>query len=474
MSLVPVNAEVNADSATAAGHGTQAGNEGNLGKVSVAKPGQYYCPMDPEVVSDTEGRCPICKMHLEKFEPGMKFTCEMHPEVVTDRPGDCPKCGMDLIPLEGETGEVESGGHSSELGEAPVPGLVPVVIEPERLQLIGIKTETVEHRSLNDELQVVGYVTPDETRLSNLNIRVSGWVQKLHVDQTGQRVSKGQPLLTVYSQDLYQAQQDFLVALKTAQQQSGDSILAATRNQMLDAAQERLRLLGLTSGEIDRIASAEQPTSDVALRSPLDGVVLSKNVLSGQYITPEQNLFTIADLRSVWVLADIYESDLASIREGQPARMTITAFPGEVFEGKVGFIYPTVDQQTRTLKARLEFANPDMKLRPGMYAQVDLQGNGDEVLAISRSALMDGGDIDYAFVMHGSNRFEPRQVKTGRSSGDWVQITEGLSHGELVVTSANFLIDSESRLKAAISGMGGAQAKKQPPTETPATGHAGH
>lgn len=474
MSLVPINAEVDADSAAAAEHGI---HEEELGLVSVAEPGQYYCPMDPKVASDTAGRCPICGMHLEKLEPGMTFTCEMHPEVITDRPGDCPICGMDLIPIEVgvETGRTDRADHTSDMDEAPVPGLVPVVIEPERLQLIGIKTSLVEHRPLDDKRQLVGYVTPDETRMTNLNVRVSGWVQKLNIDQTGQKVAKGQPLLTLYSQDLYQAQQDFLAALRTAQRQSGDSALVATRDGIVEATRDRLRLLGLTTEEINRIESATETTSDIALRSPINGVVLEKNVLPGQYITPDQSLFTVADLSRVWVLADVYESDLAAIEQGQKAIMTVTAFPSEVFEGEVGFIYPTVDPQTRTLKLRLEFANPDMKLRPGMYAQVNLQSDGAQVLAIPRNAIMDGGDIDYAFVMHGSNRFEPRQVKTGRSSDDWVEVTEGLSHGERVVTSANFLIDSESRLQAAISGMGGATTEAGAGAETPAaSGQPGH
>jgi len=461
MSLVPIDAKVNADSAAAAEHGTT--HEGKPGRVSVAQPGQYYCPMDPEVASDTEGKCPVCGMFLEKLEHGMKFTCDMHPEVITDRPGDCPKCGMDLIPVsDSETGTPE--GASGDMGQAPVPGLVPVTIEPQRLQLIGVRNGKVKRRSLDGGSRLVGYVTPDESRVSNLNIRVSGWVQKLFVNETGQKVSAGQELLTVYSQDLYQAQQDFLAAMQSAGRPGTDSMLAATRRQILDAARDRLRLLGAPEEEITRLESTGEVRAELPLRSPVTGIVLEKTVLAGQFIGPDQTLFTVADLRNVWVLADVYEADLAGITIGQRAVITLAAYPGEEFSGKVSFIYPTVSAETRTLKVRLELDNPEMKLRPGMYADVRLQSAQEEILGIPRDAIMDGGHMAYAFVIHNGTHFEPRLITVGRTSGEYAEVLSGLAEGETVVTSANFLIDSESRLQAAISGMGG----------TAVDAHAGH
>jgi Cu(I)/Ag(I) efflux system membrane fusion protein len=206
------------------------------------------------------------------------------------------------------------------------------------------------------------------------------------------------------------------------------------------------------------------PAREVWLRSPVSGFVLEKNVISGQFISPDQNLFAIADLGRVWVLADVYERDLAGIQLGQTARMSTSAYPGETFEGKVSFIYPSVSEQTRTLKIRLEFSNSSGRLKPGMYAEVDLAGRGNGVLAVPADAVMDGGDRQYAFVVHDGVHFEPRLLKLGQSSDDYFEVLSGLAEGEQVVTSANFLIDSESRLKAAIAGMGGTQPDA----------HAGH
>jgi Cu(I)/Ag(I) efflux system membrane fusion protein len=200
------------------------------------------------------------------------------------------------------------------------------------------------------------------------------------------------------------------------------------------------------------------------VRSPFSGYVLEKNVVEGQYIGPDQNLFSIVDLSKIWVLADVYERDLGKVKIGQKVRMTSTAYPGEPFEGKVGFMYPAVSEQTRTLKIRMEFANPALQLRPGMYAEVELEGSGEPVLAVSAEAVMDGGDLQYAFVVHNGTHFEPRLLTIGRRSNDFMEVLSGLSEGELVITSANFLIDSESRLKAAIAGMGGTQPNA----------HAGH
>ncbi len=442
---------------------------------------QYHCPMHPTYVSSQPGECPICGMNLvpvgseaktdtvaiadsHMAKPG-QYTCPMDPQIVSDTAGKCPICGMNLELVTAAPGDdMKHAGHTADLGSAPVPGLVPVTIEPQRLQLIGVRTGTVTRRNVSNTTPLVGYVTPDESKVSNLTVRVSGWVQKLNVNETGQRVTKEQPLLTLYSQDLYQAEQDFLAALSMTRQDGTDAALAITHNQILDAARERLRLLGLTTDDITQLENSGTARPEISLRSPYDGVVLEKNVNDGQQVTPDQRLFTIADLRTIWVLADVYEADIASVRIGQPTTMTIAAYPNEQFTGKVSFIYPTISEQTRTLKVRIEFANADFRLRPGMYAQIELAGGADEVLAVSRDAVMDGGEIAYAFVIHNGTHFEPRLIKIGRSTGDYVEVQGGLSEGETVVTSANFLIDSESRLKAAISGMGGAQADP----------HAGH
>lgn len=458
-----------------------------------AAPGDYACPMDPEVVSHDPGKCPKCGMNLmqipDSFEQGPiragQYYCPMHTYIISAVPGGCPLCGMKFVEARANQSQTDQNMNAMpgmdvppgsnqppknsmsgmDMGEAPVPGLVPVTLEPKRLQLINVRTGSVEKRSLESSLQLVGYITADETKIENLHLRTSGWVQKLGVDQTGQAVVQGQSLLTVYSPDLYQAQQDFLVALTTARQRSSDSLLSLTRNQISEAARDRLRLLGMISQEIDDIESTGVVSSDVSLRSPVAGIVLNKAVLNGQYVTPDQNLFTVADLRTIWVLADVYESDLSRLKKGQSVRMQVTAYPNEVFDGKISFIYPTVSEQTRTLKVRMEFANPEMRLRPGMYADVSVAMEfGSQILSIPAGAVMRGGDVSYAFVVQAGGRFEPRRLSLGRSTSDFVEVLSGLSEGETVLTSANFLIDSESRLKAAISGMAGTQVGE----------HAGH
>jgi Cu(I)/Ag(I) efflux system membrane fusion protein len=468
---------------------------------------QYHCPMHPTYISNQPGECPICGMTLvpidsksktkliskstdKKGNPAVSdtpksdnvttkaiadlYACPMHPEVISDKTGKCPKCGMDLIKttasieaaskknsdpegsddMQGMPGMEKTSPETISTVTAPQ-GLVPVTIEPDRLQLIGIKTGFVKRGSLDNKIHIVGFVTPDETRLKNVTIRVSGWVLDLFVDKTGQFVKAGQPLLSIYSQDLYQAEQDFMVARDAVKNDStaGGPVLVM-RHQMLDAARERLKLMGLSEQELAEIEKSDIPSTQMVLRSPFSGYVLDKSALPGQYLSPSQSLFTIADLSNIWVLGDVYEQDIASIHEGQTAHMKLTALPGEEFEGKISFIYPSVSQQTRTLKVRLEFANPSMKILPGMYAEVDVEHGGAPTLIVPSEAVLDGGQTQYAFVAHNNNHFEPRLLKLGHTSDDWDEVLSGLKEGEEVVISANFLIDSESRLKAAVAGMG--------------------
>jgi membrane fusion protein, copper/silver efflux system len=454
---------------------------------------QYHCPMHPTYVSSQPGECPICGMTLVPIDSAGKeiktgdsavttatpsesenhptarpgqYTCPMDPEVISDTPGKCPVCGMNLEQVPPTTNSAPTGNDMSGMsgmGSSPVPGLVPITIEPKRLQLIGVRTGTVSTHSLDGSLRLIGYITPDETRLSNVQVRFSGWVKKLSVDQTGQFVESNQKLLSVYSQDLYQAEQEY-VSAREAMNRDSDEDLRNTHKTLMDAAHLRLDLLGVPQEELALLDLGHSPVPEVSLRSPASGYVLEKNVINGQFIGPDQNLFTIADLSRVWVLADVYERDLTNIQIGQTALMTTSAYPGESFEGTVSFIYPSISEQTRTLKIRIEFTNSSNRLKPGMYAEVDLAGKGEGVLAVPADAVMDGGDRQYAFVIHDGIHFEPRLLKLGRSSDDYFEVLSGLSEGEQVVTSANFLIDSESRLKAAIAGMGGTQPDA----------HAGH
>jgi RND family efflux transporter MFP subunit len=451
---------------------------------------QYHCPMHPTYISNQAGECPICGMTLvpidaagkeiktadsartveashastdqAKAKPG-QYTCPMDSQIISDTPGKCPICGMNLEQVPPAADSTQQGHEMTGMGSSPVPGLVPVTIEPQRLGLIGVRTGLVERRSLDGSLRLAGFVSPDETRLSNIQVRFSGWVKELSVDQTGQLVEANQKLLSVYSQDLYQAEQEY-VSARQAMSRGADASLKDTRKQLMDAARLRLELLGVPQEELASLDMGNSPSSELWLRSPASGYVMEKNVFNGQYISPDQNLYSIADLSRIWVLADVYERDLANITIGQKAHMTTTAYPGESFDGTVSFIYPSVSEQTRTIKIRIEFSNSSNRLKPGMYADVDLPGQGKSVLAVPSDAVMDGGDRQYAFVVHDGTHFEPRLLKIGRRADDYMEVLSGLSEGEQVVTSANFLIDSESRLKAAIAGMGSTQPDA----------HAGH
>lgn len=374
-----------------------------------------------------------------------QYHCPMHPTYVVNQKGDCPICGMSLVPVKADT----AGEAKAQPG---IPGLVPVTLEPRRVQMIGMRTGRVERRAVETGMRLAGYVTVDETRTASVTVRASGWVETLHVNQTGQTVSRKAPLLTLYSQDLYTAEQDLLVASAAHRRASADSALAFSRRRLLEAARDRIRLLGMSPDEIERLEASGNAKPQLTLRSPFAGVVLEKNVVDGQFVTPDQTLFRIADLGRVWILADVYEQDIASVRVGTTARMSVAAFPGESFDGRIAFIYPSVSETTRTLKVRIEFPNPSFRLRPGMYAEVALAASGPEAVAVPSEAVMDGGRTQYVFVVRDRTRFEPRLVSTGRRFDGWVEVTSGLEVGEEIVTSANFLIDSESRLQAAIEG----------------------
>ena len=461
MSLVPIKTNAAADTMKA---DTSMPMDPAGTDMSKAKPGQYTCPMHPEVISDTPGKCPKCGMFLEqvpevsKAKPG-QYTCPMCPEIVSDTAGDCPKCGMPLEQVPPDT--TSHAGHDmSDMGAmaepAPVQGLVTITLDPKRLQLIGIKTGAIERRSLDGALKLTGYVTPDESKITDVHVRVSGWVKKLYVNETGEQMFSGAPLMTLYSQDLYQAQQDLILAAQSTQR-AGDKSLTELRSQLLSAARQRLSLLGLSDAEISAIESSGKPMPELTLKSPVTGVVMQKSVVEGQFVGPDQTLFTIADLRRVWVLADVYEKDLGAVKVGTPVTLSVTS--GEKISGKVSFVYPTISAETRTAKVRLEFDNPGLALRPGMYADVSVATGAGSTLAVPLDAVMDGGESKYVFVVHNGVQFEPRKVTVGRSSDEWYEVLGGLNQGETVVTSANFLIDSESRLQAAITGMGGTQTE---------------
>jgi multidrug efflux pump subunit AcrA (membrane-fusion protein) len=448
---------------------------------------QYHCPMHPTYISNQPGECPICGMNLVPIDQDstavggstasdkpmprkteikagiVQYTCPMHPEIISDAPGKCPICGMNLVPIEQTEPTRDEPQMDMAETESSVPGLVPVTIEPERLQLINVRTAIAARRDVGDKLRAAGYVSPDETRLTNVHTRISGWISRLYADQTGKFIKKGEPLFAIYSQDLYQAEQEYLNALSVIEQKGNDPNLIGLQNRIVNAIKIRLVNMGLSDDDIKQIADEKKSNTDIILRSPVSGYIIEKNVASGQFVDPGQNLFTISDLGHIWVLADIYETDLAGIKIGQEAELNSDAISSPI-HGKVAYIYPTLSEKTRTVQIRLEFDNPSLNLRPGMYVNVDIDGAENDALVVPADAVLDGGEKQYLFVVHDKIHFEPRLVKIGRTFDDYIEILSGLSEGEEVLSSANFLIDSESRLKAALSGMSGT------PGETP-TGH---
>lgn len=453
MDLVPIAADSTANGAAA-----------KSAESETTHAPKYYCSMCPEIVSDTMGECSKCGMDLVPVpvaKPG-QYQCPMDPQVVSDKPGECPVCGMDLELVTNGGGGGHAGDDRASMSNGNVPGLVALTIEPKRLQSIGVKTGIVARRPLQRRLRLTGYVTPNEEKLATVNVRFSGWVRTLLANQTGQLVKQGEPLLTVYSQDLYQAEQEYVTARSAATRAKVDVALTATRQQILQAATERLRLLGIPDDELQRLEKEVTARSEVTIRSPFSGSVLAKQVLAGQYVGPDQPLFQIADLGRVWVLADLYEQDLRSVQKGMRATMTLDAYPGEEFEGSVQFLYPTISEQTRTMKVRFQFANHDRRLKPGMFAEIRLEkSDAGDVIAVPNDAILDGGTTQYVFVVRGGKHFVPVQVHLGERGDVFTELRGGAGEGDTVVTSANFLIDSESRLQAAIVGMGGAAAQPE-------------
>lgn len=382
------------------------------------------------------------------------YRCPMHPNYTSDKPGECPICGMNLEQVEMS----ETATHAGHDGG--VPGLTTVQIPSERTQLIGVRLARAERGGLGEGAPLVGFVSPDETRLKRVQLRVSGWVQNVTMNRTGEHVAAGQPMLSLYSPELYQSEQEYLIAMGGNGDAMGHDAGAH------DSSRERLRLLGVPDEEVARLERERKPSSKLALRSPVTGTVLERNVVEGQFIGADTPLFTVADLSRVWVLVDLYEMDLGRVRVGDRARFTVDGLPGREFTAAIDFVYPTVSSETRTLKARLSLANPDGLLKPGMYGQVNVASHrGGSVLIVPAEAVVNTGEYSYVFLARGDGHFEPRRVWTGRGDGDRITVLKGLAEGDTVVASASFLIDSESRLKAAIAGIGGV-----PPASTGAKG----
>jgi Cu(I)/Ag(I) efflux system membrane fusion protein len=331
-----------------------------------------------------------------------------------------------------------------------------VQISPERQQLIGVRIGTVEKRPLQKVIRTNGRVEFDEKRLATISPKIGGWIEELYVDFTGAPVKKGAPLLTLYSPELVSTQEEYLAALRARRELSASPYpeVAASGNALVESARRRLRLWDISEEQIRVLEQTGQVRKSLTLYSPYGGIVLEKMAFKGMRVEPGMALYKLADLSVVWLIADIYEYELPLIRLGQQASINLSYLPGEAFTGKAVFIYPYLDAQTRTARVRFEFANPRGTLKPEMYAGVEITIRLGDKVAVPEGAIIDTGIRKVAIVEKGAGYFEPRDVKLGTKAGDYYEVLDGLKVGERVVTSANFLIDSESKLKEAIGGAG--------------------
>lgn len=349
-----------------------------------------------------------------------------------------------------------------------------VMLSPRKEQLFGVQTATAEKRSLNRTIRTVGLVEVDETRLARINIKLEGWIEKLYVRFTGEEVRKHQKLFEIYSPNLVATQEEYLLALKSVKElgNSQFSEVAEGARALLQVTRRRFALWDITPDHIEELERTGKVLRTLPLHAPITGYVLAINVREGAYVTPATEVYTLADLSTVWVLADLYEYEISNVHLGQEASLTLSYFPGEVFTGKVTYIYPTLDPKTRTIKVRFELPNPGWKLKPSMFANVELSMPLGERLVVPSTAVLDSGSEQRVFVDRGNGMFEPRTVTVGVRTREWYEILQGVKAGETVVTSSNFLIDSESNLKSATGMMmpGMDMGTKQPSDAAPIPG----
>lgn len=356
---------------------------------------------------------------------------------------------MDLVPVREqptETAAVESEAKPSSSAAL-------FTVSPERQQLIGVQFTEVDYRAMEKVIRTVGRVDLDETRIAHVNTKIEGWIDRVFVNYTEQRVERGDPLFTIYSPELVATQREYLLALK-ARHRLGDHALpqaAAGAISLLEATRERLRLWDITDEQIAELERTGRVKRTLTIYSPVSGYVVEKNAFPHMRVTPDMRLYTIADYGRVWVHADIYEDEIAFVKLGQRAEMTVASYPGEVFEGVVTYIWPHLEEETRTLKIRMEFANPDLKLKPEMYADVKLRIPLGRKLAVPKSAVLRTSERDIVFVDRGRGHMEIRAVRLGHEVDEYYEVRDGLKPGERVVTAANFLISAESQVQGAIA-----------------------
>ncbi len=435
-----------------------------------------------ETVAELAG--PVSAEAAEKS--GQKYTCGMHPMIITDEPGLCPICNMELTPLKssgGETAAKPAGERKIKYWVAPMdptyirdePGkspmgmdLVPVYedqaasgsiisIDPVTSQNMGVRMALVTRKDLSRTIRTVGLIGYEEPKQFSLNSKIDGWVERLYVNETGQFVKKGSPLLEIYSPALVSAQEEFLLARNNSQAlaESPFPAIADGAIRLLESSRRRLKLWDISDRQIARLEKSGEVAKTLTLYAPYDGIVTAKMVKEGQFIKSGMELLAISDISKVWVYADIYEYEMPWVKVGQKARIVLPYVGSEPILSTVSYIYPFIEPKTRTVKARFDIANPDFNLKPDMYVNVWLESDPVvNALTVPAEAVLHSGEKQTVFVALGEGKFEPRQVKTGvqDEQGD-IEIVQGLLEGEHVVISAQFMLDSESKLREAIQKM---------------------
>ena len=404
------------------------------------------------------------------------WTCPMHLQVTRDKPGDCPICGMKLVPARRDSPPVERKPllyrnpmnpaitspvpkkdemgmdyvpvYAADTQPSGVPGMAAVTLDPAQRQLIGLKTVAVVRGTLAGELRTSARVAYDERRVQKVTARAPGFVENLAADFTGKLISKGDPLLSIYSPDLLSTQQEFLLAMK-----AHDSLVRAGLPDMVESARERLRLLGISDREIGVIAKNGKPIRALTLYAPISGFLKTKNVMVGARVEPNEALFEIMDLSRVWLLADVYEYELPRLRVGQAATFTLPYWPDRKWTDRISYIYPTVDEKTRTVRVRIEVANPHTDLKPEMFGDVVIATAPRTVLLIPDDAVINTGTRNVVFVALKEGKLQPREIAVGAHAGGQYEVRSGVLSGDRVAAGASFLLDSEAQLKAAVSAM---------------------
>ncbi len=411
----------------------------------------YRDPMNPQITSPTPKKSSDGMDFVPVYEESGGSSSEkkiayykdpMHPWYTSDKPGKAPDCGMDLVPVY--EGESDAQG---------------IKIDPTTVQNIGVKVETVFKRKLTREIRTVGKVDFDERRLYSVNTKIMGWVEKLYVDYTGMAVRKGQPLMEFYSPELVSTQEEYLQALSYRKKLDQGAVDEARKqaDELVASARRRLLYWDIPEREILALEQRGTPKKTMTIYSPADGIVMEKMVREGQNVMAGMELYKVADLTTVWILADIYQYDLPWVKVGQNAEIDLDYLPGKPLKGTITYVYPYLNDDTKTAKVRIEIANTKaLDLKPDMFATVKIASPVSvEAVVVPDQAIIRSGERDIAVIALGGGYFDPREVKLGVQLDGYVQVLDGVREGERIVVSSQFLIDSESNLKAAISQMSG-------------------